>query len=105
MSIGIGLIGLFGIIWIWTLLRLFEERTLPRIFAVMMSGIAMYLAFEITMWSMQTPLMRMLVIGSVPLILVVFGFAIYDRHYKLQSAKTKNDEKVKTVNSSVREVA
>ena len=105
MSIGIGLIGLFGIIWIWTLLRLFEEQTLPRIFAVMMFGILMYLSFELTMWSMQTPLVRMLVIGSLPLVLVITGFTIYDRRYKLENAKAKNDEKSKLNNPTTGEAA
>ena len=102
MPIGIAFIGLFGLVWIWSLLRLFEAQTLPRIFAVMFSGVLMYLAFELTLWSMQTALVRMLMIGSLPLIVVSISYAIYDRNYKLQHAKAKNEEKAKTtVQSSV----
>ncbi|MEM9951984.1 MAG: hypothetical protein AAF846_10305 [Chloroflexota bacterium] len=81
--------------WFGALHFFLQERTLLRIFALLLMSLLTYLSFELTLWSYNLPLPVMMIVGLIPIIVIAYGFRIYDYNRKQELAKRKNDDKAK----------
>lgn len=85
----------FFVIWLGVLYFFMQKQDLYRLFAMMMSSVLLYLSFELTLVSYNTPLPIMLAIGLIPIVCVVYGFRVYDYNREQNNEKRKNEDKLK----------
>ncbi|MGB7340609.1 MAG: hypothetical protein WBC91_17055 [Phototrophicaceae bacterium] len=81
--------------WFGALYFFLQERTLGRIFGLLLMSLLTYLSFELTLWSYNLPLPVMMVVGLIPISIVTYGFRVYDYNREQEKEKLKNDDKHK----------
>ncbi|MGJ3240898.1 MAG: hypothetical protein ACFE0Q_19475 [Anaerolineae bacterium] len=82
--------------WFGALYFFLQKRTLTRIFVLLLTSLLTYLSFELTLWSYNLPLPVMMVVGLLPIVVIGYGFRVYDYQCKREREKRKNDETTST---------
>jgi Ca2+/Na+ antiporter len=92
----IGLILIFLVCllgWLGALYLVYKQRTIMRLFGLLMMSIWLYMSIELMLWSARLPLLFLMSLGILPILFVMIGFKVYERSRELE--KAKNDDKRK----------
>lgn len=79
--------------WLGAMRLLYVARSLPRIFGALIMSVWLYISVILVLISWNAALEVMLFFGVLPVVMVAYGYRVYD-HYEKQ-AKLKNDQKLK----------
>jgi len=80
---------LCGLGWVGAARLVYVRRTLPRIFGLLLMSIWLYVSLMLVLFAMQPALEVLLFFGLLPIVVVAYGYRLYD-HYS-STAKSKND--------------
>lgn len=69
------------------------RRELPRIFAVLLMSVWLYVSVMLVVFTWNPPLEILLFLGMLPVVVIAYGYRLYE-HYA-QREKVKNEEKRK----------